>query len=284
MNNVNKLNTSALKYEVRTLKRKELEPFVKRISYIENETIEPQSHLLPPLDTIGFTFFFGDQMRTAHRQEIVPLPKRACIAGIITKEDVSIVHQGIVKQIFVKFTPTGFYRLFKKEGKEFTNKPPTDLSTINAQALEMELENCPRKIENIQEVIENYLFSKIPTALPEIPLISTVIKLMKEDITGRRNVEDICEKVAVNQRYLFRLFKKVIGISPKKYYKTLQWNTIMSIINQNEEESLTRIALECGFYDHPSFTREFKKIMGVSPSKFINNDVQLAELALKGSN
>ncbi|GAA3615450.1 helix-turn-helix transcriptional regulator [Flavivirga amylovorans] len=277
----NKLNTSALKYTVLPLKQQCLEPFVKRISYIENETIKPQSHLLPPLDTIGFTFFFGDQMRTEHKQETVLLHKRACIAGIITKEDVSIVHQGVVKQIFVKFTPTGFYRLFKKEGKEFTNKPPADLSTINAQALEMELENCPKEIENIQEVIENYLLSKIPTALPEIPLINMVIELMQEDITGRRNVEDICEKVGVNQRYLFRLFKKVIGISPKKYYKTLQWNTIMTIINENEEESLTRIALECGFYDHPSFTKEFKKFMGISPSKFINNDIQLAELALK---
>ncbi len=276
-----KLNTSSLKYKVRPLKRKELEPFVKRISYIENETIEPQSHLLPPLDTIGLTFFFGDHMKTEHKQETVLLPKRAYIAGIITKEDVSIVHQGIVKQIFVKFTPTGFYRLFHKDGSDFTNKPPSDFSTIDAQILESELEKCPKEIEPIQEHIENYLLSKIPTALPEIPLINMVIELMQEDITGRRNIEDICEKVGVNQRYLFRLFKKVIGISPKKYYKTLQWNTIMSTINQNEEESLTKMALECGFYDHPSFTREFKKFMGVSPSKFINNDIQLAELALK---
>lgn len=131
------------------------------------------------------------------------------------------------------------------------------------------------------EVIENYLVYKVPSALPEIPLINMVIELMQEDITGRRNVEDICERVGVNQRYLFRLFKKVIGISPKKYYKTLQWNTIMNIINENEEESLTRIALECGFYDHPFFTKEFKKIMRVSPSKCINKDVQLSELVLK---
>jgi len=67
------------------------------------------------------------------------------------------------------------------------------------------------------EVIENYLVYKVPSALPEIPLINMVIELMQEDITGRRNVEDICERVGVNQRYLFRLFKKVIGISP--FYK-----------------------------------------------------------------
>lgn len=270
-----------LKYTVLPLKQKDLEPFIRRISYIENETTEPQSHLLPPLDTIGLTFFFGDLMQTAHKQENKLLRKRAYVVGLITKEDVSIVHQGIVKQIFIKFTPTGFYRLFHKEASNFTNKPPADFSTIDAEVLEKELGNCPRDIEHIQDVVENYLLTRIPSALADIPLVDKVVELMKGDITGRRSVEDICARINVNQRYLSRLFKKVIGVSPKKYYKTLQWNTIMTIINQNEEESLTKVALECGFYDHPSFTREFKKFMGISPSKFINGKVQLAELALK---
>ncbi|WP_282079381.1 helix-turn-helix transcriptional regulator [Aquimarina algiphila] len=272
---------SNLKFSILPLQEKALTPFVKRMSYIENETKEPQLHPIPPLDTTGLTFFFGDLMRNVYNGKNEPLQKRAYVLGITTKGGVSIVHQGTVKQIFIEFTPTGFYRLFHKEGSNFTNHPPADFSTIGAQILEKELENCTRDIKSIQEVFETYLLSMIPTALPEIPLIDEVVKLMQTDVVGKRSIEDICEKVGVHQKNLFRLFKKVIGISPKKYYRTLQWNTIMKIINQNEEKSLTKLALECGFYDHPSFTKEFKKFMQISPSEFINGDVSLTEMVLK---
>ncbi len=272
---------SNLKFSIVPLKEKALTPFVKRMSYIENETEVPQLHPIPPLDTTGLTFFFGDLMRNVYDQKNEPLPKRAYVLGITTKGGVSIVHQGIVKQIFIEFTPTGFYRLFHKEGSNFTNHPPADFSTIGAQILEDKLENCPRDIKSIQEVFEHYLLSIIPTALPEIPLIDIVVELMQTDIVGKRSIEGICEKIGVHQKYLFRLFKKVIGISPKKYYRTLQWNTIMAGINQNEEETLTKLALECGFYDHPSFTKEFKKFMQIPPSEFINGDVSLTEMVLK---
>ena len=272
---------SNLKFTILPLQQNALTPFVKRICYIENETSDPQLHPITPSDTIRLTFFFGDLMRTLSDQKDEVLSKRAYVLGVTTKEGVSMVHQGSIKQISIEFTPTGFYRLFHKHGCKFTDNPPADFSIIGAQILEDQLENCPRNVNNIQEVFEDYLLSIIPNALPKISLIDTVIEFMQTDILGKRSVNNLCEKVGVHQKYLLRLFKKIIGISPKQYYKTLQWNTIMSIINQNKEESLTRIALECGFYDHPSFTKEFKKFMGVSPSKFINNDVQLAELALK---
>ncbi|CAZ97547.1 helix-turn-helix transcriptional regulator [Zobellia galactanivorans] len=272
---------SILKYTVLPLKQRALEPFVKRISYIENETVEPQFHSIPPIGANGLSFYFGAPMRHIVNHETKPLPKGASVLGTITEGGITVIHQGCVKQIYIEFTPTGFYRLFHKDGSKFTNSLPADLSTIDAQMLESKLENCSRNIKSVQEVFENYLLSRVPNALPKIPLIDTVVELMQTDVIGKRSIGDICEKVDVNQKYLFRLFKKVIGVSPKKYYRTLQWNTIMTMINQNEEESLTKIALECGFYDHPSFTKEFKKFMQISPSEFINGEIRLVELVLK---
>ncbi|MDO6811184.1 helix-turn-helix transcriptional regulator [Zobellia galactanivorans] len=272
---------SILKYTVLPLKQRALEPFVKRISYIENETVEPQFHSIPPIGANGLSFYFGAPMRHIVNHETKPLPKGASVLGTITEGGITVIHQGCVKQIYIEFTPTGFYRLFHKDGSKFTNSLPADLSTIDAQMLESKLENCSRNIKSVQEVFENYLLSRVPNALPKIPLIDTVVELMQTDVIGKRSIGDICEKVDVNQKYLFRLFKKVIGVSPKKYYRTLQWNTIMTMINQNEEESLTKIALECGFYDHPSFTKEFKKFMQISPSEFINGEIRLVEFVLK---
>ncbi|MDL5511410.1 helix-turn-helix transcriptional regulator [Arenibacter sp. M-2] len=272
---------SILKYTVLPLKQRALEPFVKRISYIENETVEPQFHSIPPIGANGLSFYFGAPMRHIINHETIPLLKGASVLGTITEDGITVIHQGCVKQIYIEFTPTGFYRLFHKHGSKFTNSPPADFSTIDAQMLENELENCSKDVKSIQDVFENYLLRIMPNALPEIPLINNVVSLMQADVADKNRVEDICKKVGVNQRYLSRLFKKVIGMSPKKYYRTQQWNTIMSIINQNKEETLTKWALECGFYDHPSFTKEFKKFMQIPPSEFINGDVSLVQMVLR---
>ena len=37
---------------------------------------------------------------------------------------------------------------------------------------------------------------------------------------------------------------------------------------QSSEQSVTEVALEVGFYDHSDFSRQFRRIMGQSPTDY----------------
>ena len=257
-----------------------LKPFIKRICLVENSLDSPQVQQIPPTGAIGLTFILKKGIQLYIEGKHIPLNKRSYIIGHVTHEGISVVHDGEVAQIVVDFTPTGFYRMFKKNCQAFNNRLG-DFSEINAESLEITLRNSSHNPGEIHKIFEDYFSSKIEEALPEVSFVEEALALMHENLLENHSVKDIVNKVGIGQRHLSRLFVKTVGISPKKYLRTSQWIHIMTIMSMNEKESMTKLALACGFYDQPSFTKEFKRFMQIPPRKFINGRLQLAQLMLK---
>ncbi|MFS4454795.1 helix-turn-helix domain-containing protein [Maribacter sp. 2304DJ31-5] len=257
-----------------------LRPFIKRICLVENTLASPLTQQVPPIGAIGLTFILKKGIELYIDGQNIPLNKRSYIIGHVTREGISVIHEGEVAQMVIDFTPTGFYRMFKKNCRTFNNRLG-DFSEIDAKPLEVALENSSYDHKEIHKIFEDYLSSKIESALPEVPFVEEALALMHQNLLENHRIEDISNKVGIGQRHLSRMFTKTVGISPKKFFRTLQWNHIMTIISMNQKDSMTKLALACGFYDQPSFTNEFKRFMQIPPRKFINGRLQLAQLMLK---
>lgn len=78
---------------------------------------------------------------------------------------------------------------------------------------------------------------------------------------------DAAAKSAVSETYFRRLFKKEYGISPKQYVINRRLKYAASMIVAGYY-TLEEISCRCGYSDYKHFSSEFKKIMGVSPSKY----------------
>ena len=65
-------------------------------------------------------------------------------------------------------------------------------------------------------------------------------------------------------------FKKEFGISPKKYVINARIKLAESLI-ESGYYSLFEVAEKCGFTDHKYFSTEFRKTVGVPPSKYEYN-------------
>lgn len=104
---------------------------------------------------------------------------------------------------------------------------------------------------------------------------STVIKLAKEYIIKNYNnnitLKDVAEEVYLSQNYLSELFKKETG---NGFYDFLSRYRIKKakelLITTNIK--IYEIAQKVGYNDSITFGRAFKKITGVSPNAFRNND------------
>jgi len=82
-------------------------------------------------------------------------------------------------------------------------------------------------------------------------------------------VSDIARHVGIDRTYLFKIFKQYTGGSVKKYlteYRILSAKYMLTDTDYN----MTEIALSCGFYDLPSFCRNFKKQEGMTPAQYRN--------------
>jgi len=73
-------------------------------------------------------------------------------------------------------------------------------------------------------------------------------------------------------------FKKLIGLTPKAFCKTLQINKALHQLIVNNGDDLAGISTEVGFADQAHFTRAFGEFLGRSPARYLK-DIE-ATLAL----
>lgn len=97
--------------------------------------------------------------------------------------------------------------------------------------------------------------------------VTKVVDLIKSSFDQTISIPDLSRQAGLSQRQLERLFKKRFSISPREYILRLRVLVAADKLRYTNK-SITEIALECGFYDHSSFTRQFKRHMGTLPLRF----------------
>ena len=80
-------------------------------------------------------------------------------------------------------------------------------------------------------------------------------------------VVEVAASLNISDRYLYNLFIRQEGISPKQYLTELRLINAKRFLRETEH-SISEIAISIGFPDVLSFSKFFKSHIGVSPSDF----------------
>ncbi len=80
-------------------------------------------------------------------------------------------------------------------------------------------------------------------------------------------IAHLAEKLGYSRSYLCRVFRKVFGVSPRKYLSnsTLH-HARLELLNPNQ--SMEQIAEKLGFQDGAHFSKQFKRWTGASPTEY----------------
>lgn len=101
----------------------------------------------------------------------------------------------------------------------------------------------------------------------DITWIKQVKEFIKDDPLAPISLEELSINWGLHPNYIVRKFKEVTGLKLSQYLtKTRLEYSIHSMIKT--EDNMTKIALECGFYDQSHFNRNFKKYMDINPLLF----------------
>lgn len=94
-----------------------------------------------------------------------------------------------------------------------------------------------------------------------------VLKLIFRE-KGALKVLNICEELHMPERYLQRTFKKIIGISPKDFIRSVRFNnmfTQLSLDKTSQNQEL--LAMLYNYYDLSHFHKDYKHFFDVSPAR-----------------
>ncbi len=101
------------------------------------------------------------------------------------------------------------------------------------------------------------------------PRVRRALLLMEQNLAAPLPIADIAERLRLSTRQLERLFQSVIGVRPVIFYRMLRLRYARWLLDHTDR-SVTDIALEAGFSDCAHFSRQFKTMVGVSPSEMRN--------------
>ncbi|MDH6538518.1 methylphosphotriester-DNA--protein-cysteine methyltransferase [Streptomyces sp. SPB4] len=85
--------------------------------------------------------------------------------------------------------------------------------------------------------------------------------------SGTITIRQLAEQVQYSTRHLEGLFRRQIGVSPKRLARVIRLNRAIHRLSRGS--SLVDTALSCGYYDQPHLANEFKTMTGTTPGRFL---------------
>lgn len=122
-------------------------------------------------------------------------------------------------------------------------------------------------LDEIQKEFSLPLKSDSFDTMTEPELIELIYNYIYENYTTGITIEHICNHFGVNRNYLFKIFKKHFGQSPKKIIQQLRMVKATQLL-MNESLLVKEIASQVGYSDSLVFSKMFKEYYKYSPTEF----------------
>lgn len=211
-----------------------------------------------------------------HTQQNIPDPcinmvfeaQNSRIVGAVTKlYSVQLAGKG---RIFgIKFHVGGFYELNNLPASNFTDKSTKIDDIFGADSHDL-IENvlAANDIAPMIQFSENFLLPLIPGRLNSVNKISEIIHEIERDQTITR-VDQLSAKFDVSIRSLQRLFNQQVGVSPKWVIRKYRMREVLNRLEKGEY-NWQELIVHLDYFDQSHFVKDFKNLVGVTPSDYIN--------------
>jgi transcriptional regulator GlxA family with amidase domain len=87
---------------------------------------------------------------------------------------------------------------------------------------------------------------------------------------GLVDVGALAPRLGIVSRTLQRRFATDVGITPKLLARIVRFQRVFSAWRE-DPSTLSRVAAECGYFDHAHLVRDFRELAGVAPARFLPN-------------
>lgn len=168
----------------------------------------------------------------------------------------------------IKFKPGAFYPFVKAPVSQFTDTAVSFLDAFGCDGTALEEAILSREHESeMMAVAEEFLRGRLPEPDNNIKIINEIIDciIAHPEIT---RVDDLVSRFDLNKRTLQRLFRQYVGVSPKWVIKRYRLHEVAERLVEGETLDWPGIVLELGYSDQAHFIKDFKTIVGRTPTEY----------------
>lgn len=122
----------------------------------------------------------------------------------------------------------------------------------------------------LSRLVEENTNNVQPQAATQSNYVIDAIKYIQFNYSSDISVDDIASAVGISRSHLYRVFISNLNQSPIDYLTEYRINEACNLI-KNTTLSISEIAVSVGFFDQFYFSRVFKKIKKVPPSKYLQS-------------
>ena len=105
--------------------------------------------------------------------------------------------------------------------------------------------------------------------------LARALAALRADVAHPWRLDELAEIAGLSPKQLQRLCRKTLGLSPQQLVQRLRLEQAVRLATTTSS-SMGDIAAECGFYDQASFTKQFRKVLGLTPSAYRSREHKTA--------
>ncbi|MDC3412094.1 response regulator [Aquibacillus sp. 3ASR75-11] len=102
-------------------------------------------------------------------------------------------------------------------------------------------------------------------------LVNSVLTIVRKEYSQKLQLPEIAKQVYVTPVYLSKKFTEEVGVNFTEYVMNFRIQKAKQLIKEKPYSSIAQISEEVGFSSQHHFSNSFKKVEGMTPSKFKEN-------------
>ena len=167
----------------------------------------------------------------------------------------------------IKFRPGAFYPFLRKPVSSMANASILVTEVFpDAANVEREVLACCHD-EDMVQAATRFLMANLPSRDPHADRARLIVEKIASDSSVTR-VENLIARWKIHERTLQRSFDRYVGASPRWVIKRYRIYEALENLGAGAQAGWARLAQNLGYFDQAHFARDFKKLVGCSPSEY----------------
>lgn len=172
---------------------------------------------------------------------------------------------GTVDLLGIRFRPGGAAAFVPAPAGELTDRSVA-LREFWRRAPELEERLHDAPADARISLVEEALLGRVADAAPD-PRVAHVSRLIERS-GGSVAVRELHAAVGLTRRHLERIYLERVGLTPKTACRVARVQAALERLRTGPIPSLSRLALECGWYDQSHMNRDFRELAGAPPATY----------------
>ncbi|MEO1261565.1 MAG: helix-turn-helix domain-containing protein [Bacteroidota bacterium] len=259
----------------RTEPSPELRQFIQGYWQIENGAQTEILDLVPDGHP-ELVFLLSNKVITKPHGLIGVQVPTAGFIGQLTKRFITVLEPH-AKLFFVKLYPWTPFLLFQVPQFQLNDKI-TELEALTDDPLLRHLPCLIRscdKLDSLKENLDRLFIDKLNAESFDHPFLQFAVSRIFAT-NGTISVDSLRNNIAASRRYVEKLFKKNIGLTPKQFARLIRVKKASIFLQQKDfSGQLSSVSASLNYYDQSHFLKDFKMVVGSTPTQFLSQQSNL---------